>query len=221
MKKVILCIFSFLFASIPGIANADSVYVPNIPAYVTGTEYNGHYGLDININSGSITATNPSVSATGSSVPADATFVGAQNSSGNLVGLLTGQQTMANSLACVLPSNQSAIPVTQSGSWSVATTAPVNANGSVVVESVTTSEADVSAPSNTVAAVIEAESGNASNIRWGVSNSSTNILSSTTGMLMEPGRSVDYLPIGAGTYLHYISVASGTNALDIQWIKSQ
>jgi 3D (Asp-Asp-Asp) domain-containing protein len=66
-------------------------------------------GLNIN---GSISATNPAVGPTGSSVPAQASYTAAKNNLGNLVGLLTGQQTMANSLACVLPSDQSAIPVT-------------------------------------------------------------------------------------------------------------
>ena len=67
---------------------------------------------------GTISASNPSVGATGSAVPSSATYLGASNGT-NLTGLLTGQQTMANSLACVLPSNQSAIPVTESGTWTV------------------------------------------------------------------------------------------------------
>lgn len=48
---------------------------------------------------------------TGAAVPGDAMYTGA-NKGGNLVGLKVGQQTMADSLACVLPSDQSAIPVT-------------------------------------------------------------------------------------------------------------
>lgn len=114
MKKLILFTAVFLFASL---AQAQTgIWLPNLGAYATGTASSGHNGIDI---SGSITATNPSVSATGSAVPSDATFVGAKDSLGNLVGLLTGQQTMANSLACVLPSDQSAIPVNQSGTWNV------------------------------------------------------------------------------------------------------
>lgn len=80
--------------------------------------------------SGNITSSSAAVGATGSAVPASADFIGAKNGTGNLVGLLTGQQTMANSLACVLPSDQSAIPVTgtffqgvqpvsESGTWTI------------------------------------------------------------------------------------------------------
>ena len=44
--------------------------------------------LYVVVSSGTVSATNPSVGATGSSVPADATFVAAANATGNLTGLL-------------------------------------------------------------------------------------------------------------------------------------
>lgn len=104
-------------------------------------------------------------------------------------------------------------------SGTVGTTAPVNANGTFSGSlSVTTTEGSTAAPANAVGVVFEAESGNAVNIRWGVSNSATTILSTTSGVLMEPGRSIDFLPIGTGTYLHYIATAAGSNVIDIQWI---
>ena len=53
--------------------------------------------------SGSITATNPSVSTTGAAVPASATYIGF-NSSGNLTAVSLGQQTAANSIPVILPS---------------------------------------------------------------------------------------------------------------------
>jgi hypothetical protein len=61
--------------------------------------------------SGSITAVNSSVSATGAAVPTSATFMGVQ-SGANLVGLSFGQALMAASLPVTLASNQSAIGVT-------------------------------------------------------------------------------------------------------------
>jgi hypothetical protein len=105
LKLAILIHLTFIAA-----AHADGgVYLGNLKQFATGTDLGGgHRGLDI---SGSITASSTSTAATGIAVPADATYVGG-NKSGNLTGLLIGQQTMANSLACVLPSDQSAIPVT-------------------------------------------------------------------------------------------------------------
>jgi hypothetical protein len=67
----------------------------------------------------SIMTNNPSVGPIPSPVPSDATYMGAENGSGNLVGLKVGSQTTANSLACVLASDQVAIPATQSGTWTV------------------------------------------------------------------------------------------------------
>lgn len=91
---------------------------------------------------GTITATNPSVGTTGSSIPASATLIGASDGT-NLRQLLTestsqfnlrttlysagtkliGQQAMASSLPIVIASDQSAVPIsgtvaaTQSGNW--------------------------------------------------------------------------------------------------------
>lgn len=56
---------------------------------------------------GSFTITNPS---TGSAVPATANYI-AGNKAGNLVGVLFGSQTTANSIAVVLASDQVSIPV--------------------------------------------------------------------------------------------------------------
>lgn len=150
-----------LLVAIPAQATT-SIYLPNVNSSVTGTNLGGgHYGMDI---SGTISATNPSVSTNGSTAPTSSTEIGwidgtgklqgvsatnplpisgtvsasnpsvgttasavpasgtyvAGNKAGNLTGLLIGQQTMANSLACVLPSDQSAIPASQSGTWTVA-----------------------------------------------------------------------------------------------------
>jgi hypothetical protein len=122
-------------------------------------------------------------------------------------------------VALTIQGNASGVAVPVSGT--VSTNSPVNANATLTGSlSVTTTEGSTAAPVNAVGVVFEAESSNAVNIRWGVSNSATNILSTSSGVLMEPGRSIDYLPIGFGTYLHYIATAAGSNNIDIQWIKS-
>lgn len=113
----------------------------------------------------------------------------------------------------------SGTPIPVSGTVTTSTAVNSNATFSGSI-SVTTTEASTAAPANAVGVVFEAESGNAVNIRWGVSNSATAILSTTSGVLMEPGRSIDFLPIGTGTYLHYIATAAGINTIDIQWILS-
>lgn len=103
----------------------------------------------------------------------------------------------------------------------VSTTIGPNKNASQSTVAVTVAESNYAAPANAVGVIIEAESSNASNIRWGASNSAVNILSTTVGVLQEPGRDSGYVPLGQGTYLHLISVAAGTNNIDIQWVLSQ
>jgi hypothetical protein len=104
----------------------------------------------------------------------------------------------------------------------VSTKAPVNANATLSArQSITGTETNLAAPSNAVAAIVECESGNSDNLRWGFSNSTTAILSTTLGMLCEPGRS-ENIPVGAGTYLHMIAVTTATSDyMDVQWVLSQ
>jgi hypothetical protein len=99
-----------LFVSAGKASASDSLWLSNIGQQATGTTVTGKNGLDVNVIS-PITASALNVSPTASAVPANAGYIGG-NKSGNLTGLLIGQQIMANSLACTLPSDQSAIPVT-------------------------------------------------------------------------------------------------------------
>jgi hypothetical protein len=99
---------------------------------------------------------------------------------------------------------------------------PTNANASLSArQTVTGTETNLSAPSNTVGVILECESVNADNLRWGFSNAGTAILSSTLGVLCEPGRDSGYLPLGAGTVLHMISTGAGSDFLDVQWVLAQ
>lgn len=63
--------------------------------------------------SGTIVASNPSVSTTGTTVPGEATYLGV-NLGGNLIGLAFGQATMAASIPVTIASNQSTISVSGS-----------------------------------------------------------------------------------------------------------
>lgn len=100
--------------------------------------------------------------------------------------------------------------------------APVNANGTLSSQqTVTESESYVAAPSNAIGVVVECESGNSDNLKWGFSSSSSSILSGK-GMLCEPGRDSGYIPIGYGSYLHLLATGDvGTDYADVQWILSQ
>jgi hypothetical protein len=80
---------------------------------VVGTQQVGSWAVTANAG------TNLNTSA----LMLDATFTGRINTQ--------GQKTMAASTPVVLPSDQSAIPVSQSGAWTVTTTPPANASTNV------------------------------------------------------------------------------------------
>lgn len=102
------------------------------------------------------------------------------------------------------------------------TPARPNSNGNTSVVTVTGTEGSMAAPANAICLNLESESGNTIYMRWGVSNSSASILSSSVGQLMEPGRDIDpCLPIGVGSFIHYILVSAGSQPLDLTWILTQ
>ncbi len=107
-------------------------------------------------------------------------------------------------------------------SGTVSTNLHTNANATLSAQqTVTGTESNVAAPANAMGVILECESVNADNLRWGFSNSTSTILSSTLGMLCEPGRDSGFLPLGFGTYLHLISTGAGSDFADIQWVLSQ
>lgn len=157
-----------------------------------------------------------------------------------------GQKTMAGSTSVTIASDQAPVPVTFSAAssqivtqgtvpWVVSvpngvaiTNTPTvlaaqspNSNATQRTVAVTTSESTHLSPTNAIGLIIEAESGNATNIRWGISNTATSFLSTTVGQLTEPGRDSGFLPAGQGTIIHLISTGAGTNAADLQWVMSQ
>ena len=156
----------------------------------------------------------------------NATVVG---SGGAALATSANQATMITSLGSIVTNttgaataaNQATIIANQTnGTQVVQTKAPVLANGSLsATQTLSTTESTVAAPANAVGCIFESDSLNSTNARWGFSNSTTAILSTTKGILMEPGR-LQSTPFGAGTYLHLIAV-SGTPAVNVQWVLSQ
>ena len=129
---------------------------------------------------------------------------------------------MQNSGGTVTVTQATAANLNATVTGTVSTIAPDNANSSLSSrQTVTGTESSVIAPTHAVGVIFECESVNADNLRWGFSNSATAILSSTLGILCEPGRDSGYLSLGSGNYLHLISTGSGSDYADVQWVLSQ
>ena len=109
-----------------------------------------------------------------------------------------GQSTMSGS-----------VPVTMASDQSVIYTARGNTASTSSNTSITTSPSTISAPAGAVGFKILAPSTNTDNIRWQVGASA----SSSSGFLMEPGRSED---LGVGINISVASV-SGTQAVFVVW----
>jgi hypothetical protein len=81
---------------------------------------------------GSISATNPSVSTTGTAVPGSGTYVG-MNVSGNLVGLTGTGSNLNVQLGAAIPAGANTIgAVTQSGTWNVTVNAALPAGSAII-----------------------------------------------------------------------------------------
>lgn len=90
-----------------------------------------------------------------------------------------------------------------------------NTVGTIVNTSLTaTTASSASAPANAVGFCLEAPSTNTDPIRYAVGSTA----STTVGMLLEPGRDSNYIPLAAT--ISICSTVSGTNAYSIQWVSS-
>jgi hypothetical protein len=170
---------------------------------INSANVSGAQGLDVNIINTSLPVT-ATIDASGLATSA------LQTTGNSLLTTLSGQlpsalgpQTMSNSLSVAFAANQTNI---------INTNAVLSAR-----QTLGEMETVVAAPSNAVALIIECESLNADNVRWGLSSSNSPITSTTTGMLCEPGRS-ETVNVGAGTYLHITATGSGADYADIQWV---
>lgn len=181
--------------------------------------------LDVNITGGG--GANGSVSPTGSPVPADATFIGMEDGAGDLAALVANYgaasgalrvaaqlgnasavadfgagATSAQTLRVVLPTDQTAIPVTSGA----------NTNGDNSDSTVST-VATLTAPANSVGFILMNLDTSTANIRWRIGAVAT----SSSGQQLQPGRDTGYVPVGANIS---ICAESGTQNYNIQWILS-
>jgi hypothetical protein len=113
-----------------------------------------------------------------------------------------GQTTMANSLAVVIASNQSTLPVTQGAST----------NGSNTDSTVST-VITLSPPANSVGFILMNLDTSTANLRWRIGAVAT----SSSGQQLQPGRDTGFIPCAAAISL---CSESGTNNFNIQWILS-
>lgn len=120
---------------------------------------------------------------------------------GKLPGTL-GQATMANSLAVVIASDQSDIPVTARSAQNTASYDEIT--------NLTTSAQTFTAPAGAIGFKIQSPSTNSQNIRFKVGGAAT----TTSGMIMEPGRSEDF---DSSTNVSVIAVAGSNQSVYIQW----
>lgn len=113
-----------------------------------------------------------------------------------------GQKAMAASLAVVLASDQSAIPVDVNAAPSTATFDQIT--------NLTTVAQTFTAPANAVGFKIQAPSTNTQNIVWRVNGTAT----ATAGILMEPGRSEDF---DAAGNISVYAVSGSNQVVTVQW----
>ncbi len=115
---------------------------------------------------------------------------------------------MAVSAPVVISSDQSAIPASQSGTWTVQEKAPLNSTPSYASASIS-GASTVTAPANAVEEKICALDTNTANLRvaFGATASASN------GVQLQPGRCEDY-HINANVS---ICPESGTQGYMIQW----
>lgn len=123
----------------------------SLPIKIIGSDPTGAEQTFVSSDSnGNLKVINPSVSVIGNAIPGDATLIGGKNQSGNLQAIATdytgrvfvdffdssgnsvtlGQKTSANSLPITISSDQSSIPVSQSGIWNIN-----NISGSITLPS--------------------------------------------------------------------------------------
>lgn len=90
---------------------------------------------------------------------------------------------------------------------------PVNNNASMTTTTVPTTCSTLTAPANAVAFVLENLSSNTVNMFWSLG---ATLATSTTGMLLEPGRDTGEVHAGSNVTL---CAASGTPTYAIQWVQ--
>lgn len=134
---------------------AESIFAPNISKTITGTAAGGHVGLDVNllagVTLGTVNQGDPNtINNAWPVLPTDGTNSQSYTSGGlakvDLESFVTGQALMIDSFPVVLSVDQSAIPVSQNGSWSL-----LNITGTISLPTGASTETTLSALNGKVA----------------------------------------------------------------------
>lgn len=134
---------------------------------------------------------NASVGTTGSTAPTSATEIGGINPSGNLQG----------------------VNVDAAGNL-IVSSAGVNTSGSYAqITNLTTTAQTFTAPAGAIGFIMEADSSvNTVNLRWSIGSAAT----TTSGLVLEPGRDTGYIPCGAN--ISVIAVSGVSQSVAVQWV---
>lgn len=145
------------------------------------------------------------VTVTASALPTGAATEATLSAMSAKLPATLGQKAMAASLAVVLASDQSAIPVTASVGANTAGNSP----GSSTVSTVAT----LTAPANAVGFILMCLDTATANIRYRIGATAT----ASSGQQLQAGRDTGYIPCGANIS---ICAESGNQPYDIQWVLS-
>lgn len=135
----------------------------------------------------------------GSATIAGSVDVNIHDANGNDIDL--GQQAMADSVPVVIASDQTPLPISEDA----------NTSSYAEITNLTTSAQTFTAPAGARGFLIQAPSTNAENIRWKVGAAAT----TTSGILMEPGRSE---MLDAGGNISVIAAAGSNQSVYVQWV---
>lgn len=122
-----------------------------------------------------------------------------------------GQTTMAASSPVTIASNQSALPVSQSGTWTV-TSNPSSISGFSSTGGSSSSQQSFAAPGSAKYLLVQGDPANTDSIRFGSVSTS-----STVGMVLAPGQDSGLMPFSSGATV-FVSPVTGTQKVNITWL---
>lgn len=209
----------------PATANLAGARDPSLNLQPLLVDSSGN--LLVNVATGTIITSNPSVGVNGAAIPADSTQVGFKDGSGNLQPFSgTDSASGPNVHVTNFPATQpvSGTVTANQGTagaspWPVSVSssvAPVNSNGSYSeITNLTTAAQTFTKPANAVGFIMETDSSvNNVNIRWKIGATAT----TSSGMVMEPGRDTGYIPCSKD--ISVIAVSGSGQSVSVQWVLS-
>lgn len=161
--------------------------------------------LDVNILGGSSSGTQYTEGATTS--PAVGTAELIRSTGGALVVPSDTNPIPSKILSSVLPTGAA----TAANQTSPTTPINLNGSGSGAAPTVDGTPVTLTAPANAIGFILMNIDTSTTNMRWAVGRTAT----ATLGQQLQPGRSSDFVPVGANVS---IIAESGTVTYDVQWI---